>query len=185
MKFKNPFRWIAVLTLVVPSIILAWANHWILRLIAILMLSIAVPIIALCVAFNLKKPLARPAPAKYQHIARHLDIVGRVFLAVIGISVIIWMTIPYIGAVLRLAANGGKLEHVVGVVEDISAVGISGPFVQHIRIKEHDKSNENITLLFPIGAKRHKRGTRQEFFLLPGTRYALDVRPAETNSVGP
>jgi hypothetical protein len=169
-RFKDISWWIAISIVILPSFILPVFDHWMGRLIAAFLLFNGAVFICLFTAFNFKQPLAsRP-------LSRNANKITRSILAMGGFAGIIWVVIPYTIGVLHLASNGWKLEKMVGVVENTSTNAPVAFLERHIKIKGDDKK---IYLLYPMGKIYKITGTTQEFSLLPGTRYALDVRPAK------
>jgi hypothetical protein len=178
-KLLKFLYWALLLVVVPPFFILPWADYWALRLIFGLMLVVLLPVDMLLTATNPKYLRAPPPPAKYEKFSYRIKIGGCVLLAIGGLLGLKLMTIPYLQGVSRLLVNGGKPEIVIGVVKDIDAPSLSGIIFCAIEIEGR---SDNIWMLFHMGKRVGKRkGTKQEIYLLPGTNYALDIRPAPTN----
>jgi hypothetical protein len=166
---------IAIALIVLPHVLLRLTDSWMIRLIASLLLWLLLPTIIIFQAFiPFKYWGARKTPPKF------VQILARLFLIAGGLACVMYFTIPYIKGASRLVINGGKLEKVTGVVKRVDVQYPTSIYSVDFKIEGRD--NEISLCYWPRGvARRFKAGTKAEFYLLPGTDYAMDVRPASAN----
>jgi hypothetical protein len=103
--------------------------------------------------------------------------VSRVLAFFLGFWVLMFVTVPYVRGGFRLAKNGYRLEKVTGVVKRVDVLFPRS--ILYADFKIEGRANEISLYYWPIGiAKQFRAGTRAEFYLLPSTDYAMDVRLA-------
>ncbi len=113
---------------------------------------------------------ARKTPPKY------VQILARLFLIACALVCTMYFTIPYMKGASRLAMNGGELDKVTGMVKREDAVFPTSIYKVDFEIEGR---KDEISLCYPKLRifKRFPVGSKAEFYLLPGTDYAMDVKP--------
>lgn len=177
LKLTRILSYIVLSLIIIPYGLLNLTDCWMVRLIAVFLLWSFLSTLALFLAFAPVKYWLSPRnfwkPPKFMHISRVL------FLG-LGFYGLIYLIAPYAKGISLLAMNGGELEKVAGVIKRVDAVFPLSIYAVDFKIEGRD---EEISLFYyPIGiARQYQVGTRAEFYLLPGTDYAMDVRPAPTD----
>lgn len=166
--------WI-ILSIVVflPFTFVVVFNNWQSRLTTGLIHWSLLPILLLLFACNPKEMFTTFNPKELKgkwRIIRYTGLCGRLLIITVSLFVVFNISIPIVKSSIILVSNGWRFDHTSGIIERSRGTP-QVIFVRHIRLQ--GKEND-IELLYPVG-KRHHRGLRYEFLLLPGTNYALDM----------
>lgn len=158
-----------LIIVVVPYFFISRLNTWQMRWFFGLILHLYLPAFPLYFSLNPKIRMTLYDPKelpKNRYILRHLGIVFRVFLLLLGIGGL-FLTSQYIKSSYHLASNGWQPERLTGTFIRFEASGQSNKdrFMQKIILKETDRELE---MIYPFGV-RLKEGLQYEFFVLPDT----------------
>ncbi|MGD0596554.1 MAG: hypothetical protein ABSA64_03405 [Sedimentisphaerales bacterium] len=177
LRFNRRLSYIFISLITIPYLLLNLTDWWIIRLIAIPLFWFFGAAFFLFLAF---------APVEYWLSSKNawntpkFMRVSRVLVFALGFWGLMYITVPYVKGVSRLVANGGELEKVTGIVKRVDVQFPSS--ISSVEFKIEGRKDE-ISLYYPKLriAKRFPVGSRAEFYLLPGTDYAMDVRPASAD----
>jgi len=172
VKFYKISFCIFILVFIVPKVLLSLTHWWVIRLISIPMFFLFIAVFGLFEAFGPVEYMLSP-----RNSWRTPKFIGtsRVIAFVVGLSGLIFFSF-YCKGVVRLALDGGKLEKVSGIIKRVDAQYPSS--ILKVNFKIEGRKNE-IALCHPKLRifKRFPVGSKAEFYLLPGTDYAMDVKP--------
>ena len=114
------------------------------------------------------RPDHRNAPPESKKLLKRINIGCHMFFTILGLIMLWVMTIPFARNIIQFVENDCQYDRVVGTVERNSASFPASMAMRHLKIS----GSQDITILYP--SKRYKIGSQYEFYLLPGTKYALD-----------
>jgi hypothetical protein len=180
-KIKKPALILFSLLFIAPYVLLRLTgDYWVVRLISVFLFWTCLPGLMIFLAF---------APIEYWLSPRNawqipsLMSTSRVLFFALGFASLIGFTTPCIRGIWRLTQND-KLEKVIGVINREDAPFPTSIVYANFTIEGRKKEiflyyyKFRIFKWFPVG-------TKAEFYLLPGTDYAMDVRPASAdNAIG-
>jgi hypothetical protein len=172
LKFNKILSYTFVCLIVVPYIFLNLTDWWVIRFIVAPLFLLFISIVALFFTF---------APVDYWLSSRNgwktpkAMGINRAISFVVGFSTIMLLSFTYFKGIARLVMEGGKLEIVTGVIEYVDAQYPSS--IIKVNFKIEGRKNE-INLCYPKLriCKRFPVGSKAEFYLLPGTDDAMDVK---------
>jgi hypothetical protein len=172
VKFHKICFCIFILVFIIPKVLLSLTHWWVIRFISI-------PLFWLCGAtFFLLEAFG---PVEYMLSPRNSwrtpKFIGtsRVIAFIVGFAALIFFSF-YCKGVVRFVLDGGKLEKVSGVIKRVDAQFPSSMFSVDFKIE--GRANEISLYHWPRGVcRRFPPGSKAEFSLLPGTDYAMDVKP--------
>jgi hypothetical protein len=178
LKFKKIFFYIFLSLILIPYFLLNLTDWWVTRLIAAPLFWLFASFSSLCLAFA---PLDYwLSPRNGWKIPKAMGL-SRAIAFFVGFSLLILICFTYFRGLTRFILDGGKLQKVTGVIERIE---VQYPLsILEVNFKIEGRKSE-INLCYPKIriAKRFPVGTKVDFYLLPGTDYAMDVRLVSSES---
>jgi len=178
-KINKKLSLIILFLFIAPRILLnLTGDYWMVRLVGVFLFWSCLPGLLIFLAF---------APIEYWLSPRNgwqmpsLMSTSRALFFAMGFAALIGFTTPYVRGIWRLTQNGYKLEKVIGEIE--SEYGGFPSAIVEVGFRIEGRKNRiylfyskfRIFKWFPVG-------TKAEFYLLPGTDYAMDVRPASDDN---
>jgi hypothetical protein len=174
LRFNRRLSYIFISLIAIPYLLLNLTDWWIVRLIAIPLFWLFAS------AFFLFLSVA-PAeywltPRDHRIAPKFLQIILRPLFLAVGSFWLIFSSPTYIRGISKMATNRGKLEIVSGVIKRVDVQFPSSMLSVDFKIEGR---KDEISLCYPKLriAKRFPVGSKAEFYLLPGTDYAMDVKP--------
>ena len=114
------------------------------------------------------KPDHRNAPPESRRLLTRINIVCHIFFTVLGIMMLWIMIIPFARSIIQFVENDWQYDRVIGIVEKNSASFPASMAMRRLKLS----GSQDITILYP--SKHYEIGAQYEFYLLPGSKYALD-----------